>query len=135
MGFLIFLFIVAAGLFTGYQWLKEQSYVKRLTIKIVLVNISLVMAGLGIFLLISCVVGIYTATNENSLAYRQMEVEDYLAEGDYYFADMTLRLADDYEAKFDYAWERVVMYYAYDSYLLYSTASQNRELSEEKLSL
>lgn len=131
MGVLVFIAIVAALLYQGYQWLKKQSYLKRLTIKIILSNVALVMAGMGVILLVSCVVAVYTATNESSLPYRQMEVEDYLAQGDYYYADMTLRLGDDYEPVFDYAWERVAMYYTYDSYLLFNRALDNEELSPE----
>lgn len=135
MGFLFFLFICAGLFWVFWKWLEQQSYIKRLTAKIILVYITGFVAVVMVLGLIAAIGGVFTSTNEGSLAYRQTEVAKYMEEGDYYYAEMTMRLGDDFEECFDYAWERVAMYREYNQLALFHAAGGNPDLTQEQKEL
>lgn len=123
MGRIILLLIIAGGIirFIGDKW-KKCSFMKKLTVKIIVVYLT---AGLVFFMGIYLLYGVtelYDEGKSESLEERLLRAEYYLNDGNYQSLYFHLFYEECYEEEFEYAWERLHMYHLYNRYAIRTDA-------------
>lgn len=102
--------------------LYKNSVTAQISFKITFLSVLVfVFIASGIYLICG-VVGVCIEEANNSVESRLDEVNLKFNTGDYYFAREVLVDESCYEAEFEYAWERLLMYEAYNRYEIRRTA-------------
>lgn len=118
--------VILAGIAAFYVYVyRKFTDTQKLNFKIVAVYVSALLFLLVVSVVVASVKMAYENEQDRTVAVRMKDVEFDLSRGDLASLPQRMQSYKDYEADFEYIWERLEMYECSNRYLVYERAAQN----------
>lgn len=121
MVFIIFIALAAAFYFHIY---KKWNYKKKFTFKSILIYLSVICTVLYASFTIQTIVDVVESEQYKMLESRMERAVGSALRGEYDLLADHMDLYQDYEAEFEYLWERLYMYNGSRRYIIFRAASE-----------
>lgn len=123
MEIIVVLAFIILGFIGFYK--TKLSYYQKMTVKAVVLYITVGAFGLSVLAMLGTIGGVIYASYEDTVEARMDSYSWYCSKGDFDSLSMMMDYDESYEEEFDYLWEQVDMYDTYNRYQIYRKAAEN----------